>query len=192
LEWDLTHFLSLRKYLPTIEDPKKREMAEKVFKGFEEQVQPKIPSMRCGTIHGDLNGLNIILTPQNGKYRMYGIIDFSDCRNESYLFELAIMLAYGMVMKENPIQFVCPMLCGYLQAFPMSEEELDCLYYSTMARCCQSAIIGEYQFKKEPWNQYLLTTPTHMWKLIEVLLTTSKAAVDRIWTEACTGKKEEL
>ena len=99
----MTHFLTLRKFLPSVEDPKKREMAEKVFKGFEEHVQPKISSMKCGTIHGDLNGMNIILRPQDGMYEMYGLIDFGDCRRECYVFELAILLAYAMMATENPI-----------------------------------------------------------------------------------------
>ena len=183
----MTHFLTLRKFLPSVEDPKKREMAEKVFKGFEEHVQPKISSMKCGTIHGDLNGMNIILRPQDGKYEMYGLIDFGDCRRECYVFELAILLAYAMMAKENPIQLVRPMLDGYLQAFPMNNEELDCLYHSAVARCCQSAIMGEHQFKLEPWNSYLLLTPKHMWKLVEELLATSKAEVDRLWT----GREEK-
>ena len=91
-----------------------------------------------------------------------------------------MLCAYTMIAKENPIQLVRPLLDGYLQAFPVSKEELVCLYQSAMARCCQSAMIGEHQFKLEPWNLYLILSPKHMWKLVEELLPISKAEVDRI------------
>ena len=95
-----------------------------------------------------------------------------------------------MVENENPLQLSCPMLSGYLQAFPMSEEELDCLYYCVLARLCQSAVVGEHKFKQEPWNTYLLTTPAKAWRVMEVIFATTKDEVDRLWTHAIKMQSE--
>lgn len=184
LDWDLQHFLHIRDYVPSIDDPKKRQMAEAVLKGFEEHVSPKISSMKRGVIHGDPNGLNIVLESKNGVFELSGMIDFGDCVNTCYVFECAMMLAYAMLEKNDPLHFVCPMLSGYYQAFPLCEEELNCLYYSVLGRLCQSAVIGEHQFKQEPWNTYLLTTPVHAWRVIEEILSTPKDQVDRLWADA--------
>ena len=165
-------------------------MAEMVFRNFKEHVFPKLTSLRQGIIHGDANGLNIIAAKQNGSYKISGIIDFGDCVHTCYIFELAIMLAYAMVENENPLQLSCPMLSGYLQAFPMSEEELDCLYYCVLARLCQSAVVGEHKFKQEPWNTYLLTTPAKAWRVMEVIFATTKDEVDRLWTHAIKMQSE--
>ena len=167
-------------------------MAETIFQGFEDNIVPYIPSMKQGTIYGDANGMNIVVKKRNGTYSLAGIIDFGDVVHTCCIFELGIMLGYAMLEKANPIQLVCPMLCGYLKAFPLSEMELDCLYYVVLARLCQSAVNGEYQFKQEPWNTYLLLTPVHAWKVIEEMLETSKDEVDRIWAEARSKNAEDF
>ena len=180
-KWDLQYFTSLKKYIPHIGDEQKREKAYTVMAAYEAHILPRLPSMKKGVIHGDVNGLNIIMRKVGEKYEIAGLIDFGDSVRTCYLFELAIMLMYGMVEKDNPVEFVAPMLHGYLDAFPLSREELECLYYAVLARLCQSAVTGEYQFTLEPWNTYLLTTPIEAWKLIDLFLTLSKERVEEIW-----------
>lgn len=164
-------------------------MAELVLDVFEKHVCPKIPNFKKGIMHGDGNGLNIIIQKDSvGDYQMVGLIDFGDCVFSCYIFDLGILLAY--VMAENldlengmsPIEFVGPIVRGYTKAFPLSKEEIDCLYYITMARCCQSCLNGALNFKREPWNTYLLKSPAKCWRVIELMLSTSKEKVDKIWT----------
>ena len=190
-QWDLNHLLMYRKLLPHHEDNKERRMAELVLDAFEKHVCPKITNFKKGIIHGDANGLNIIIQKDNvGDYQMVGLIDFGDCISSCYVFDLGILLAY--VMTENldlkdgmsPIEFVGPILRGYTDAFPLSREEIDSLYYITMARCCQSALNGTLSFKQEPWNTYLLNCPAKCWRVIDLMLSTSKEKVDRIWASA--------
>ena len=165
-------------------------MTRSVLDSFEENVYPKLSNFKKGIIYGDANGLNIIVQKDHdGDYQMAGMIDFGDCISSYYIFDLGILLAY--VMMENLdhkndmslIEFVSPILHGYTNALPLSDEELDCLYYIAMARCCQSALNGTYCFKQEPWNTYLLTSPAKSWRLIEFLLKTSKVEIDKLWTK---------
>ncbi len=192
LYWDLKHFLTLRSLLSSVKDSKNRSMAESVFQKFEEHVLPKFTSLRQGIIHGDANGENIIVVKENGCYKISGIIDFGDCVQTCYVFELAIMLAYAMVENENPLQLSCPMLSGYLQTFPMSEEELDCLYYCVLARLCQSAVVGEHKFKQEPWNTYLLTTPAKAWQVMGVIFATPRNEIEKLWARARQMQSESV
>ena len=191
VQWDLNHLLTNRKLLPHLEEDEERRMAELVLDAFERHVFPKIPNFKKGIMHGDANGLNIIIRKDNhGDYQMVGLIDFGDCVSSCYVFDLGILLAY--VMTENldlkngtsPIEFVGPILRGYTDAFPLSKEEIDCLYYIVMARCCQSGLNGALSFKQEPWNTYLLNSPAKSWRVIELMLSTSKEKVDKIWTSA--------
>ena len=178
----MMHFLDVKQYIPHIKDEQKRHVANAVVAQYEEHIVPIIPSMKKGVVHNDVNGLNLLFSiTSDKKCEMSGLIDFGDCVRTCYIFELAIMLAYGMCEKENPIEFVGPMLQGYRDVFPLSKEELSCLYYAVLARLCQSAVNGEYRFTQEPWNTYLLTTPAEAWKLINVLLTLTKEGVEEIW-----------
>ena len=179
--WDLQHFLNIKKYIPHIRDEQKKRMANVIVGTYETHVLPALPSLKKGVIHGDVNGLNIVLRKDGLEYDTAGLIDFGDCIHSCYLFELAIMTAYGMVEKDHPVQFVAPMVRGYLKAFPLAQEEVKYLYYAVLARLCQSMVMGEYRFTQEPWNTYLLTTPAEAWKLINLLLTLTKERVDEIW-----------
>ena len=179
--------------MPQHDDEKQKEMITHVLDGFEKYVSPKMPNFKKGIIYGDANGLNFIIRKDShGDYQMAGMIDFGDCIPSCYVFDLGILLAY--VMTENldpensmsPIEFVGPILRGYTDTFPLSKEEIDCLYYIAMARCCQSGLNGMLTFKQEPWNTYLLNTPSKCWRVIELMLGTSKEEVDRIWVNALT------
>ena len=193
VQWDLNHLLTYRKLLPHLENDKERKMAELVLDAFEQHVCPKIPNFKKGIIHGDANGLNIIIQRDNlDEYQMVGLIDFGDCVFSCHVFDLGILLAYVMAENLNletrngisPIEFVAPILHGYTNAFPLSREEIDCLYYIAMARCCQSCLNGALSFKREPWNTYLLISPAKCWRVIELMLSTSKEKVDEIWANA--------
>ena len=171
----------MKRYIPHLRDNEKRETALVIVAMYEEHIVPALPAMKKGMVHNDMNGMNIIFKVTKDGCEMAGVIDFSDCIHTCYLFELAIMLAYAMCEKEAPVQFVAPMLQGYRDAFPVSKEELDCLYYAVLARLCQSAVNGEYRFSQEPWNMYLLTTPAEAWRLMRLLLTLTKEGVEEIW-----------
>ena len=179
--WDIQHFMSLKKYIPHIGDEHKREKAYTVMAAYEAHILPRLPSMKKGVIHGDVSGQNLIVQKVGDQYKLAGLIDFGQCVRTCYLSELAIMLAYGMMEREHPVEFVAPMIHGYQETFPLSREELECLYYAVLVRLCQSAVSGEYRFTQEPWNAYLLNTPAKAWKLIDLFLTLKKERVEGIW-----------
>lgn len=191
LDWDLYHFLHLRVHLPLMDNLPRRSIVEKILNDFESFVQPKIPSFSKGFLHGDANGMNVIVKKNElEEYQIAGLIDFDDSAFSCYVFEIALFLAYTMIENLNPIdglspvELVCPMLQGYLEVFPLSSEEISCLYYLVLSRCCQSAVLGEIGYKAEPWNTYLLTTPEKAYKLMDLLLAMGKEKVDKIWSEA--------
>ena len=180
-DWDLMYFTDVKQYIPHLKDEGKREVAASVVSMYEEHVIPMIPKMKKGIVHNDINGLNILFNVVPGKCDFSGLIDFGDSVHTCYLFELAIMLAYGMCEKENPVEFVGYMFRGYREVFPLSREELDCLYYAVLARLCLSMVSGEYRFTLEPQNSYILYSVTEAWKLINILLDLTKRGVEEIW-----------
>ena len=163
--------------------------AEKILNAFEKYVTPKLPHFKQSVIHADANGLNIVLKlSEKGKSYCYeSFIDFGNSCKTCTVFDLGICLAYVMMENLKPVtcsnvlEFALPLIKGYNSVLPLREEELDCLYYLVLARCCQSGINGEICFKKEPWNNYLLTTVHKCWLLVDELLDMSKESADKVW-----------
>ena len=79
----------------------------------------------------------------SAEYSVCGVLDFGDCIVSCHVFELAIMMAYSMCSKpEDPVQNVIPLLAGYLDAFPLPETDLDCLFWGVLGRLAQSCTNG--------------------------------------------------
>jgi len=166
---------------------------ESIIKGFEKHVQPKIPQFTCGVIHGDPHWSNLIVHVRNGEYQVAGVVDFCDCSNSYCVFDLAIMLAdcatsesEDPVASIDPIASIGPILCGYVAACPLCEEEIGCLYDLILARLCQVAVLTEIvlRTKQRNLNAYLASIPGPAWKFMEDLVNTPKEEVNRIWSEA--------
>ena len=173
-----------------VDDCEKRNLAETVLKSFKENVVPKMPLLTHTTIHGDVNGQNIIVrrrAEDDSTYSLAAIIDFDDSSQSYTIFDLGIGLAYIMLENPNPVrcssvvEFVGPLIAGYNSILPISSEEFDCLYYLVLARCIQSAVLGLHSYKAEPWNDYLLLSPSKAFALVNLLLGFTKEEVDRLW-----------
>ena len=52
-------------------------------------------------------------------------------------------MAYFMMERGNPLEFIKPFITGYLSVFPLSEAALDILYYVVLGRLAQSYISGK-------------------------------------------------
>ena len=186
----MMHFLdSKEQLLQDFDDPDRRNKAEIIYKAYEENVIPKISTFKKGVIHGDINGMNLILKEaiDEDAFHFGGYIDFSECTKSCSVFDLGICMAYMMMENLKPVtcsgvlEFVSPLIRGYNSVLPLNQNEVDSLYYLVLARCCHSAVSGAVQFKAEPSNTYLLTTPEKAWKVIDKLLDTPKEYLNKIW-----------
>lgn len=191
--YNLVHFQSTyHKYISTIEDPKRKRMAKEVFVSFSDHVAPHVTLFKHGILYNDANSRNIILkrTTSQDNYEVAGFIDYDDAVYSCYVFDLGTLLAHMFI--ENiypdncldPIAFVAPIISGYYHAFSLSPEELSSLYSVVMACCCQLGMVSAVCYKKEPWNSYILLYVDSSWKAIELLSSTTKTEVDRVWRSA--------
>lgn len=190
--WDLKYFPGVKRYLGAIDDVNKIAMATKVFDYFGEHIEPVIPSLRHRIIHADCNEQNILLRrlPEGGPYEVCGILDFGDCVHSCLVFNLAILLTYIMLLLVNkdPLRGAVPVICAYQEVQPLETSELQLLYYCVLARLCLSVLTGAYSYRQDPTNVYLLGTQESGWKLLQMLLSTPKEEVDRLWCDHMTAQ----
>ena len=185
--WDLRNFPDVKRYLYVIDDLSKIAMATQVFDYFSEYIEPMIPLLRHRIIHADCNEQNILLhrTHDGGPYDVCGILDFGDCVHSCLVFNLAILLTYVMLLLVNkdPLRAAVPVILAYQEVQPLTKSELKLLYYCVLVRLCLSVLTGAHSYRQEPTNAYLLSTQETGWKLIQILLSTSKEEVDRVWCQ---------
>lgn len=103
-----------------------------------------------------------------------------------HIFELATLihgfLSHGDLKQE--IQATSPLVAGYNCAFPLSSEELGCLYYVVLARMCVAAVATELNLQADPGNGYLQEVIQQSWRAAQVFFKHPKQKLDKLWADA--------
>ena len=139
--------------------------------------RPLVPYLRTQVVHGDANDYNVVAnrvedTPPGGRYgdrRVTGIIDFGDAMRTWLASEPAVAGAYAMLSKRDPVGALAQLTSGFHEAYPLREKEIAAVLPLTEMRLCLSATMAAYQRAREPDNEYLSISETHVWQLLERL-----------------------
>ena len=156
-------------------------MARSVMTLYDLHIVPQLRHMKRGVIHGDLNGQNIVVSLHQEQVEIVGLIDFGDCLSTCYLFELAALVSFCMMNRKNPIEWVAPVIRGYLDVFSLDHRELRCLFHAVLAHLCTLAVKGEYNASLQPDNAHIQEYIVNAWTLMELLLKLPKIDVDTLW-----------
>ncbi len=111
--------------------------------------------LRRSVIHNDINDNNILVEPQNPTHKVNAIIDFGDAIYTPTINELAVVLAYAVLGKNDPLQAARQVISGYVSEFPLEEKEIEILYSLVAARWLISLTVSGKNAIKEPENEYL-------------------------------------
>lgn len=103
--------------------------------------------LRRSVIHGDANDYNILVEAD----RVVGLIDFGDIVYSWTIGNLAVAIAY-VVLGKGDAQNV---IDGYMQEFPLHDEELDVLWKLVRLRLAMSICLAAHQLQQRPENEYL-------------------------------------
>lgn len=135
-----------------------------------------------GIIHCDFHDSNIILlpasTPQHFIHK-FGIIDFGDCVNSFYAFDLAISVAYFMMIctKGDFVQSGSHVMAGYLSQRSLTGMEQKAIYLMVCAAYCRELILCTKDHKDQgSTNEYLLTSMQNGWPQLRHLWYETKAS----------------
>ncbi len=201
LHWDLRHAGEvIREHLPLLTAPRERELVEHFLEYIRTHVEPALPMLRRSIVHGDGNDYNMLVTESGGAgpAEIAGIIDFGDMVHSHTVFEPAIVLAYALMGKEDPLASACEVVSGYHGAYPLEPLEIELLYSLVAARLCVSLAVAAYQRRFEPENDYLVISRRPALRLLEQWRAISYSACHARLREACglggaaVGTKAEL
>ena len=161
--WNLQYYNLNKKYLSFITDSTKRNLVEHFFLQTREFVEPYFDELRKSVIHGDANVWNILVNDE----QITGIIDFGDLCYSPLITELAIAIAYTALYAKDPIEDILPMIKGYNEVLPLSEREVELLYYLIPLRLCISVCHSAKAAFETPENEYVFINERSAWEMLQ-------------------------
>ncbi|MBW1889696.1 MAG: aminotransferase class III-fold pyridoxal phosphate-dependent enzyme [Deltaproteobacteria bacterium] len=185
--WDLKQASrvvgELIKHIATSE---KRRTVTGFLEQFQARTEPLVSELRRSVIHNDGNDYNILIVPEGAwGLRVGGLIDFGDMVHTHTVNELAIVCAYAMLNKKDPLTAARHIVAGYHEAMPLTENELAVLYDLICMRLCMSVCHCARQSSLEPGNEYLRISEKPAWALLHRLESIHPRMARYVFREAC-------
>jgi len=186
--WDLTRVLELARFLPFIEDPRRRRMIEALLDRFRSRVVPHLSQLRRGVIYNDANDDNLLvssLDPETA--RLAGLIDFGDMVHTITVSEPVIAAAYMMLGADDPLANAAAVVSSYDAVHPLTVLERSLVFDLIVARWCASVLMSSEARSREPDNRYLLVSSEPVWRMLEGLPVEDHDAIAGRLAEALHG-----
>ena len=119
---------------------------------------PLLAGLPTSVVHNDANDYNVIVSapdPVTRERTVAGLIDFGDMVHSYSVASLAVVIAYAMLDKPDPIAAAVPIIAGYHAERPLREDEIAALFGLISLRLCMSACIAADQTASRPGDPYL-------------------------------------
>jgi 4-aminobutyrate aminotransferase-like enzyme/Ser/Thr protein kinase RdoA (MazF antagonist) len=182
-DWDLANALWVEQYLGLF-SKKELQIISFFIEKFK-NIQPQYQSLRKSTIHNDANDNNIIVSNDLENPIVEVIIDYGDSVYSQIINDLSVVLAYGIMDFEQPLEASKAIVAGYHEKFPLQDDELRVLYTTTAMRLVISVTKSVINKKKEPENEYLLISEKSAWQLLEQWMNISEDFAYYTFRNAC-------
>ena len=164
--WDISNAMDANRKLHCIKNHERRRIAGYFLLQFEMEVLPQISLLRHAYTHHDANDTNVLV--QGNK--ISGLIDFGDMVYTALINNLAVACTYAMMNHENPLHAATLVVKGYHSAYPLTEQEIDFLYYLIAARLCISVTQSAFNASIETNNEHHFISENPAWDLFYKLI----------------------
>ena len=187
--WDISTATDANAKISCIKNHESRRIAAYFLLQFEMEVLPMLFSLRHVYAHNDANDYNVLV--QHNK--VSGLIDFGDMVYTALINNLAVACTYAMLNNDNPLQAASLVVKGYHQVYPLTEQELDLLYYLIAARLCISVTQSAYNASLASNNVHHFITEKSAWDLLYQLIRINPVKAQHSFRIACgfTGLIDE-
>ncbi|NIM00218.1 MAG: aminotransferase class III-fold pyridoxal phosphate-dependent enzyme [Acidobacteria bacterium] len=182
--WDLRRGLEVAGgYAGNIADSGRRARVERMLDTIAAR-KSLLDGLPQQVIHGDANDYNLVVDRHPARPRI-GLIDFGDMGRGWRVADLAILLAYAMLDRRDPLSVAARIASAYHRTMPLDGDEIVSLFPLACLRICTSLSIAAHQRKQAPDNDYLGVTEKPAWRLLESLEELEPALAERVLREAC-------
>lgn len=186
LRWDLRQAGWIMSALPHIPSGEGRRLVERFLRDFDRSAARLLPQLRMSVIYNDANDYNVLVGKgEAGDDQVIGVIDFGDLLRTYTVNEVAVAAAYAIMGKPDPIAAACDIVAGYHSIFPLTEIEVEVLYWLIGLRLCMSVTNSALQRTRQPDNPYLFVSERPAWALLEKLVEISPSLAHYAFRQAC-------
>jgi len=186
LVWDIERTHELARFAEHIAEPARREMVERHLDRFREQVLPRLTGLERGFIYNDANDHNLLVRSRaDGEPELAGLIDFGDSLHTIIVAELAIVCAYLMLDREDPLAEASRAVAGYHSVRQLTADERSLILDLVVARLCASVFLAAQRRQVEPDNEYLQISTRPVWRLLERMTMIDPDEATRTFEDAC-------
>lgn len=169
LKWDLRRAGWIADALAAIPDASRRGLVARIADRFVHALSPRLEAARRGTIHGDANDYNLLVSYEGGGQRLTGLLDFGDMCRTAIVAEPAIAAAYAMMGEAEPFAAAEALVAGYHRAFPLQDDELALIFPLILTRLAVSVVNSALARRERPDDSYAIISETGAWRLLEQL-----------------------
>ena len=182
--WDISNAADANRKLHCIKDHERRRIAGYFLLQFETEVLPVISSLRHAYVHHDANDTNILVKED----KVVGLIDFSDMVYTALINNLAVACTYAIMHHHDPLQAATLVVKGYHEAYPLTEQEVDLLYYLIAARLCISVTQSAWNASIETNNEHHFISEKPAWELLYKIIRINPLKAQNNFRKACGFK----
>jgi 4-aminobutyrate aminotransferase-like enzyme/Ser/Thr protein kinase RdoA (MazF antagonist) len=179
--WDISNAMDANQKLHCIKNHERRRIAGYFLLQFKTEVLPHISRLRHAYAHHDANDTNILV--QGGK--ITGLIDFGDMVYTTLINNLAVACTYAMMSHNDPLHAATLVVKGYHSVYPLTEQELDLLYYLVAARLCISVTQSAFNASIETNNEHHFISEKPAWELLYKLIRINPVKAQDNFRRAC-------
>lgn len=179
--WDISNAADANRKLHCIKDHERRRIAGYFLLQFEMEVLPYISSLRHTYAHHDANDTNILVKDN----KVCGLIDFSDMVYTALVNNLAVACTYAMMNHHAPLHAATLVIKGYHETYPLTEQEVDMLYYLIAARLCLSVTQSAWNASIETNNEHHFISEKPAWDLLYQLIRINPLKAQDSFRKAC-------
>ena len=119
--------------------------------------------LRKQFIHNDLNDNNVLVNHN----QVSGFIDFGDAVHSQLINEVAILCAYALMHKSDPLEAAAAVIKGYHSVLPLQNTELAHLYHLIGMRLAVSVTQAAIARTESPDNAYKAISEQPAWELLK-------------------------
>jgi 4-aminobutyrate aminotransferase-like enzyme/Ser/Thr protein kinase RdoA (MazF antagonist) len=179
--WDISTAADSNIKLHFIKDHEKRRIAAYFLLQFDMEVVPFLSSLRHAYIHNDANDYNVLIKDD----KVSGLIDFGDMVYSALINNLAVACTYAMLNNEDPLHAASLVVKGYHQSYPLTENEVELLYYLIAARLCISVTQSAWNASLDTQNEHHFITEKPAWDLLFKLIKINPVKAHDEFRKAC-------
>ncbi|MBW2593975.1 MAG: phosphotransferase [Deltaproteobacteria bacterium] len=169
-----------------IEDDKKASLVKTLLKQFQGKTEPLLGTLGKSVIYNGGNDYNVLVAPkENFRNKVSGVIDFGDMVYSCTICDLAVVCAYVMLDKKDPLAAASTIIAGFHSTFALTEDEISALFDLICMRLCISVCHSAHQAMLQPDNAYLKISEQPAWDLLFNLIKISPDFARFCFRDAC-------